>query len=111
MNLIDEPTYLADEPIYLGGVDRYTGDNFVVDTTKVSDSAEPYETGIKHPAYNENAWVIVEMYNTIQEAEKGHKKWIKTMTKPNLPKQLEDVSTSFIAALTGGDKVYRREEI
>lgn len=111
MNLINELTYLVDEPIYLDGVDRYTEDNFIIDTTKVSDSEEPYETGIKHPAYNEDKWVIVEMYNSIQEAQKGHDKWIKVMTKPNLPKQLEDVSASFIAALAGGDKVYKREEI
>ncbi len=70
-----------------------------VDTVMVTDSAEPYETGISHPQYNDGSWVIVEMYNTKKEAKEGHKRWVEVFSKDELPVKLEDVSTSNIAEL------------
>ena len=80
-------------------VARYEKKNLIIDTCAVTDSDEPYETGIKHCKYNCNAWVIVEMYNTKKDAQKGHQKWIKKMTSKNLPKTLKDVSTCTIKKL------------
>jgi len=80
-------------------IDRFNGEDFTVDTCSVNDSDQPYETGIQHPKYNDNAWVIVEMYETKNKAKKGHDKWVKIMTKNILPKELKDVSTSEIAKL------------
>ncbi len=70
-----------------------------VDTVMVTDSEEPYETGICHPQYNEGSWVIVEMYNTKEEAKEGHKRWVEVFSKDELPIKLQDVGTSAISEL------------
>jgi hypothetical protein len=80
-------------------VDNFTNDKLQVDTCAVTDSDEPFETGIAHPAYNDGKWVIVEMYNSAEEAQIGHDKWVATMTAGPLPSTLVDVSTSEIASL------------
>lgn len=77
-------------------VDRYEADGVIVDTCLVNDSDQPYETGIKHPCYNNSDWVIVELYDTKEEAQIGHNKWVKTITSKKLPKTLKDVSTTEI---------------
>lgn len=59
-------------------------------TCAVTDSEEPFETGICHPNYNSGKWVIVEMYNSKERAQAGHDKWVKI---------LRDVSTCTIAKL------------
>lgn len=94
-------------------IDRYDGDNFFISTAEVTDTDHPYETAIKHPDYNNNSIVIVEMYDTRQEAEEGHKKWITTMTADDLPKQLCDVSSAWVADFLDeidgdGWRVYKR---
>ena len=70
-----------------------------VDTAAISDSEEPYETGIIHPAYGDGEWIIVELYDTIKKAKIGHEKWVKVITANDLPKELVDVSTASIAKL------------
>jgi hypothetical protein len=69
----------------------------VVDTCAVTDSAQPYETGIESKLYNDGSWVIVELYDTIEEAQAGHDRWVEKMANP--PKELIDVSTSSIKSL------------
>ncbi len=79
-------------------VDNYEGENgLVVDTCAVTDADLPYETGITHPRYNEGKWVIVELYPTKEQAQEGHKKWVKIMTTEPLPESLRDASTATIA--------------
>ena len=73
-------------------VDNYEKDNIVIDTCRVTDSLQPYETGVCHPKYNNGNWIIVEMYDTKEDAKKGHDKWVKKMTSSKPPKQLKDVS-------------------
>jgi len=80
-------------------VDNYKDGDLVVDTCKVTDSRQPYETGVKHPRYSDGDWVIVEMYDTKAAAQKGHDKWVKIMTANNLPTSLSDVSTATISEL------------
>ena len=80
-------------------VDNYKQGDLEIDTCAVTDSKQPYETGISHPAYNEGSWVIVEMYNTKIEAQKGHDIWVQTMTAKEMPDQLIDISTASIAIL------------
>jgi len=79
-------------------VDHYEGKKLVVDTCYVSDSEKDYETGICHPDYNDNQWVIVELYNTKKEAQIGHDKWVKKM-KTKLPDKLIDVSSAEIVGI------------
>jgi hypothetical protein len=70
-----------------------------IDTCAISDSDQPYETGIRHPKYNDYSWIIVEMYNTKEEAIDGHKKWCNKFRDGLLPNELKDVGTSSIAKL------------
>ena len=94
-------------------VKNYTKDEVSIDTSAVSDSDKPFETGVTHPAYNNGKWVIVELYDTKEEAEIGHDKWVNIMTADQLPKVLKDISTCGIAKLyeaVGGDRKYNKKE-
>jgi len=89
-----------------GNYEQRKVDNFTdkekgifVDTCMVTDSSQPYETAIEHPKYNRGKMIIVEMYDTKEEAQTGHDKWVKTMTGKNLPKTLKDVSSCEIAKI------------
>jgi hypothetical protein len=42
--------------------------------------------------------VIVELYDTVEEAQAGHDRWVETMLS-NPPSVLEDVSTSASATI------------
>ena len=68
--------------------------DLLIDTCRVTDSQHDYETAVSHPAYNDDKWVIVEVYDTEEQAREGHDKWIKVMTSTNLPARLFDVSTA-----------------
>ena len=80
-------------------VARYEKEELCVDTCAVTDSDQPYETGISHPAYNDGEFIIVELYDTEDQARIGHDKWVKKMTQAELPEMLEDVSSSEIGKL------------
>ena len=68
--------------------------NVEIDTVLVTDSSKDYETGICSSLYNGNKWVIVELYNTKEQAVIGHNNWVKKFSnKKRFPKFLEDVST------------------
>ncbi len=85
-------------------VGRHETENLFVSTVEVTDSDKPYETAVQHKSYNDNALIIVELYDTIKQAKTGHKKWIKKMTSKKLPSELKDVSTSTISKLAYGNK-------
>lgn len=96
-------------------VARHEADGLLVDTRRVTDSKHDYETAVSHPAYNDNKWVIVEVYETEEQAHTGHDKWVKVMTRPEPPARLFDVGTSGIKGLAealGTDyrKGYIRQE-
>jgi len=95
-------------------VDNYDKDGVVIDTALVTDSGKPYETAISHPDYHDNKMIIVELYDTKEEAQSGHNKWVKIMTSENLPLTIKDVSTAGIAqlchTLDGGEEwIYEKE--
>jgi hypothetical protein len=79
-------------------VARFVEGSTIVDTCRVSDSTQPFETAIEHPRYNGGKWIVVEQYNTKEEAEAGHDKWVKIMTG-ELPGVLKDVSECGMAKL------------
>jgi hypothetical protein len=66
------------------------GNKFTLDTCSVTDSVQPYETAIAHPFYNNGQWVILQSYDTREEAEKGHNKWFNTFVNEKLPQILKD---------------------
>jgi hypothetical protein len=78
-------------------VAHYNKDGVFVDTCLVTDSAQPYETAIEHPAYNNGTMIIVALYDTKEEAQAGHDKWVKQLTSEPLPLAIADVSSSGIA--------------
>ena len=73
-------------------IERYDDDELFVSTCRVSDSERPYETAVSTPEYNKGKIVIVEMYDTEQEAREGHHKWLEAM-KNNPPNALTNVSS------------------
>ena len=79
-------------------VDRFEGLGMCIDTARVTDGSQPYETGVAHPEYNGGKWIIVEAYDTKEEAKKGHAKWVQVMTE-NPPDQLVDCQNSYISNL------------
>jgi hypothetical protein len=96
-------------------VDHYESNDLVVDTVQVHDSEQPYETGVCHPLYNNGKWIIVQLYDSLEEASKGHEEWVKKMTTYPLPGELKDVSTSVSATMRDSPgsewRTYKKEEI
>lgn len=74
-------------------VDRYEDDLCCVSTARVSDGKQPYETGIYHKFYNDDKCMIVAAYDTIEEAQAGHNKWVHTMTQEK-PEQIQEIMNS-----------------
>ena len=72
-------------------------DGGIVDTCRVTDSHRQYETGISHPAYHDGLWVIVEGYDTKEQAALGHARWVAALAAK--PARLTDVSECGIARL------------
>jgi hypothetical protein len=70
-----------------------------VSTAFVSDGIKPYETAIQHPLYNGGDWIIVDSYDTKEEASEGHDKWVGVITSENLPDTLEDVGNTEMSQL------------
>lgn len=70
-----------------------------ISTAEVNDAEKPYETAVRHREYNDGKLVIVEPYNTREEAEHGHQRWVEVMTANTLPAQLIDRGLSGINAV------------
>lgn len=93
-----------------------TESGLVVDTCRVSDGQEPFETAVRHPRYNNWKWVVVESYVSREVSEEGHKRWVVTMTAAVLPSILRDCGNaeiaSFAKALLENDwvDIYERGE-
>lgn len=81
-------------------IDRFEEGGLVVDTCSVNDSSKPFETGVLHPSYNSGDWIIVELYDSKDDAKTGHNKWVKKMTSKRLPPKLIDISTAEVTNLT-----------
>ena len=82
-----------------------------ISTARVTDGEKPYETAVEHKSYNGGDMVIVESYDTKEEAEDGHKKWVKTMTSENLPESLIDCMNSEVsrfAVSLGAEKEFKK---
>lgn len=90
--------FLADIGTYESRrVGRYDDEKLMVSTAGVSDGNYPYETAVRHPDYNNNQMVIVQAYDTKQEAEAGHAEWVERMTKEPLPEFLQDCQNSEVS--------------
>lgn len=76
-----------------------------VDTVRVTDCDQPFETAISHPLYNKGDWIIVENYDTKEDAKLGHAKWVERLEA--LPKSFTDVNQCHIAKIA--EKVFGEE--
>ncbi len=94
-------------------VDRYEEGDLYVSTVWINDSEKEYETAVAHPLYKEGKLIIVECYDSEEEAQIGHDKWVKIMTQEKLPSVLEDNNTSVIGTVLresqGGSLLYEKE--
>jgi len=76
---------------------RYDGDGLMIDTARCSDGKQPYETAVESPLYNNGKMIIVEAYDTPEQAQQGHDRWVAIMTtKP--PDKLVDCLNAEITA-------------
>lgn len=97
-------------------VGRFDAEWGFISTAYVNDAEQPYETAVEHREYNNGKIVIVEGYDTRQEALEGHSRWVATMTAETLPDKLVDRGSAGIAQmidLFAGDNEWRiksREE-
>ncbi len=82
----------------VGRYDSDDGDK-MVSTARVNDGRKPYETAFQHPEYNDGNMVIVEAYDTKEQAAEGHDKWLKVMTEGPLPDVLVDCQNSEVSSL------------
>ena len=80
-------------------VDTYDADGLFIDTCYVSDGQKDYETAVEHPDYKDGKMIIVEAYDTKEDAQVGHDKWVKIMTTEPLPDVLSDCSNASVAQL------------
>jgi quinol monooxygenase YgiN len=81
-------------------VSRFELGKLIVDTCSVTDTGHPYETAVAHPQFNDNKWIVVEQYDSREDAVKGHNKWVETMTsRDKFPHTLKDVCTSTVCEM------------
>lgn len=80
-------------------VDRYEVGDLFIDTASVNDGQKDYETAVEHPDYHDGKMIIVEAYDTKEEAQVGHNKRVKIMTTEPLPDIISDCGNSQIQQL------------
>lgn len=78
-----------------------------ISTAYVNDGECDYETAVKHEDYDDGNMVIVDKYETKEDAEKGHKKWIETMKNP--PNELVDCANSLVSKMCS-TKTFKRKK-
>ena len=72
-------------------INNYTDDEIVVDTAAVNDFPQlPFETGLRHPSYNNGDWVIVEVYKDKESSRTGHNAWVELVKSDGLPTKIID---------------------
>lgn len=94
-------------------VANFEAENRLIVDTAAVDGFKPYETAVKHPHYRNGRWIIVEAYDTREEAQVGHEKWVAAMTADTLPSVLVDCindSTMQEFVLRGGAYEFPRVE-
>ena len=68
-------------------------------TCRVSDGLKEYETALEHPKYNSGKLIIVESYDTKEEAMEGHLRWQKLIIDNALPETIVDCMNGEAAEL------------
>lgn len=72
-------------------IGRYEDGEKYVSTAFVNDGFRPFETAVAHPDYRAGGeLIIVEAYDTEEEAVLGHEKWLEFMVSDTLPTVLKE---------------------
>lgn len=93
---------------------NFKKDKLIIDTCRVTDSLDPFETAVSHPDYKNGEWIVVETYTTKELAKKGHFKWVEKMISKETPSELIDVSTCWSGELLRiqcNGKIIRKKNI
>ena len=77
-----------------------------VSTASVTDGDHPYETAVSSRLYEDedgetDSMIIVEAYDSHEDAEAGHAKWVEIMTSESPPNELIDCENAAIGQLLG----------
>jgi hypothetical protein len=95
-------------------IDRYEAEGLIVDTAAVTDGKKPIETAIKCTRYDEQRFIVVEAYDTREEAQLGHDKWVKLMTAETLPDELVEIGNGAVVdfgiSMGGVKTVFKRKD-
>lgn len=70
-------------------VDNTECNGFTIDTAKVTDRDQPYETAINNSKYAHGCWIIVGWADTLEEAQELHDKTVEFYSQ-NEPEFIED---------------------
>lgn len=72
--------FLFMEPYEKRMVDRYEVNGLIVSTAKVNDGIQLFETAVSSKEYGNSRYIVVESYDTREEAQEGHNRWVQKMT-------------------------------
>lgn len=77
-----------------------------VSTAEVNDGVKPFETAVRSKLYarvdkpyQTDDMIIVEAYQSREEAAAGHTRWVAAMTGDNPPKELVDCCNSGVGQM------------
>lgn len=84
-------------------VGRYEDENILISTASVAGSWKPFETALAHPSYNDGELIILESYDTKEDAKAGHDRWESVVKTNTLPDCLtETINSEFKNAMVNG---------
>lgn len=87
---------------------EFEKEEVIFSTCSVSDGSKPFETAMRNLEYHDG-FVVLEAYNTKEEAEKGHTKWIELYVTNSLPDTVEDCCNGEIGQLISEKPRYTRK--
>ena len=77
----------------------FNDDGGVVSTVEASDGERPYETAIHHPSISGWKWIVVDAYDSWEDASSGHKAWVERLKKR--PLVVNELNNSLLAQQIG----------
>ena len=67
-------------------------EDFVLDTCLVTDRDWTYETAIAHKDFNGGYWIVLDGFDSKEDAAEMHKEWFRIFTT-NCPEKITDFYT------------------
>lgn len=89
--------------------ERDTGD-LTISTMENRGDNYAFETAISHSLYKDSNWIVVELYDTREDAQTGHDKWLAAMNSDDLPGELVDVIYALVEPDTPDVWTYKQDQ-